>query len=167
VRLAEEGMRMVLCLLVQDVRAFRAKVLIDEDSDGVGEFPGLGEYGGTSRGRIGRNVPAWYLGQWYKGSLNEYGQGVLRDYLLHVWLPGEGGKWVPERSNGFVVGSVDPDEAEKHWRIVAWPSKGSRARKAYLLSDAGTVAILTGCGTGELSEPDARMFPLSREACPR
>ena len=99
----------------------RKAVLVDEDSDGRGEFAVLQELAGLRNPRAyvprsGSVLPAG-LPQF---SFGPEGEATVCGYRFRLFLPGEGGRGVRE-VDGTPEGKVDPALAAAAWCAYAWP----------------------------------------------
>ncbi len=118
-------------------RAFRHEALVDEDTDGEGEFAGLAELTGASGGRMERPLRDPLV--WRElGQLNTDGEGELEGYLYRVWLPGRAGLGIGEMWRGAGAAQYAPSLAENYWVCYAWPVRRGGG-PAYFLSHDGVL----------------------------
>ena len=124
---------------------FQASSRADIDWDGTGEFGGLGELSGAqdirARMSIGKLNPPVLSGAFR--SLDAKGRVSRSGFFFRMYLPGPGGRILPERSEEGGVSmryrcvseEIDVDLAEQAWFCVAWPVvPGETGRWCYLVT---------------------------------
>lgn len=120
-------------------RVVQERAQIDRDGDGVGEFGYLGELSGRVpiRGSDRRVDPPVLSAQF--GNVVD-GCATRSAYCFGMFLPGDGGRWLPESPSGGASGRVLPDLAEEAWLLYAWPVHyGERTRRRFVIDAAGDV----------------------------
>lgn len=113
---------------------FQQGVRADVDADGIGEFGLLRELSGAAPVRTSRNggstgsllMPALLASSF--GQMNSDGEVVRAGYHFKVFLPGERGSALGERSLTQLESSgptsIDSDLCETNWSAYAWPADG-------------------------------------------
>lgn len=128
----------VLRTMMRAQTMFKQATNVDVDGDGDGEFGTFAELSGSVRlrGSI-RNLDPPILTPGF-GKLRD---GLLkrRGYNLRLFLPGRNGVPRPERTNGGASSSVDPDLAEAHWCVLAWPQSEQSGSRSFYVDQKGIV----------------------------
>ena len=113
---------------------FQAGVRADVDADGVGEFGLMRELSGAAPvrtsdtgGSTGPALTPALLSSSF-GAMNADGEVVRAGFHFKVFLPGENGKAMGERSLTKLESSgptsIDSDLCERMWGGYAWPALG-------------------------------------------
>jgi len=145
---------------------FQASAMVDEDSDGSGEFGTFGEMSGgaTLRGSNRRIIPP-VLSRAFKAP-DQFGRVERAGYYYAIYLPGSGGRPEGEQpTGGFVANIADADLAETTWCMYAWPKEyGKTGTRTFMVNQTGDV-VSTDCHryTGSNGPaPDAAFRPDAR-----
>jgi len=130
----------------------RGARLVDENGDGRGEHAVLAELSGEANprtyagGPAGRNTAA--LPQ-FTHRISPEGEGEICGYRFRVYLPGAGGRAVPEAA-GRPAGPVDAVLAADTWCAYAWPVRregfvpAATGTRSFFASQAGEVLAADG-----------------------
>jgi hypothetical protein len=148
-------------VLVEVQDTFRLDCHVDEDSDRKGEFCTLGEMAGA---HCFRGTTKQYEHELLPGILAADGTYRFEGYRFAVWLPGPGGLGIRETKHGLAGGRTDPDLAEKHFVLYAWPEEyGKTGIRTFVTTPDGSILqVITDRYSGErMPEPGAAFQPVT------
>jgi prepilin-type N-terminal cleavage/methylation domain-containing protein len=109
---------------------FQRSAYCDEDGDGLGEYGMFGELGGSVTVRGGGTKSPTDLTA-TMAQVTSNGEVRKSGYIFRMYLPAAAGVGTPENPGGGIgAGVLDPDLAEAHWCVYAYPmnyaSSGTR-----------------------------------------
>jgi prepilin-type N-terminal cleavage/methylation domain-containing protein len=123
---------------------FQSAAVVDQDSDGTGEFGWLQELSGTMPYRVGGGVSAQPIRPGFitsvLGSTANAGGGYATKsgYFFHIHLPTRLGPAVAEPVPPGAGVLADADRQEVHFICYAWPTGlGNSGNRAFVISHAG------------------------------
>jgi prepilin-type N-terminal cleavage/methylation domain-containing protein len=116
--------------------------VIDQDTDGIGEYAWFGEMGGAVnlRDNVGPNNGPQLTPAPLAGSLAQVNNGVVTKagYIFMISLPGAGGAGVTENAGGGSPTGEDPDFCETNWILYAWPSDyATSGKRVFVVTQEG------------------------------
>ena len=123
----------------------QASGVIDDNSNGAGEFGFFGELSGADFVRAGGGVsttekitPPVLSAAFGNVAAS---QVVRSGYIFQMYLPGTAGAFVAEDATGGAPpGTVNPSMAEVLWACYAWPtSYGNSGKRAFFVNQSGDV----------------------------
>lgn len=141
----------------------QASGVVDDNSDGVGEFAYLAELAGAVSIRsnpgikIAQPVLSAAMGRVASSMV------VRQGYCFVVFLPGAGGEPVAEAPSGGgpARGGVDALLAAEHWCAYAWPERaGTTGQRAFFIDDKGELLACDNA-TAKYSGTSRRPAPLA------
>ena len=123
----------------------QASGVVDDNSNGAGEFGYFGELSGADFVRAGgglstsERITPPVLSSAFGNVQN--GEVVRSGYIFKMYLPGTTNDFQEEASGGgATAGSVDAAKAEVLWACYAWPtSYGNSGKRCFLVNQAGDV----------------------------
>jgi prepilin-type N-terminal cleavage/methylation domain-containing protein len=115
---------------------FQRSSFCDEDNDGAGEYGMFGELGGSVVVRGGTAKAPTDLTA-TMAAVGVTGEVKKSGYVFRLYLPAASGVGTPEDPNGGVgAGVLDPDLAESHWCVYAYPMHhGSSGNRTFFANE--------------------------------
>jgi prepilin-type N-terminal cleavage/methylation domain-containing protein len=123
----------------------QASGVIDDNSNGAGEFGYFGELSGADFVRAGGGISTTeritppVLSSAFGNVIN--GEVVRSGYVFKMFLPGATTPFQEEAAGGgATAGEVSPAQAEVLWCCYAWPtSYGNSGKRAFFVNQSGDV----------------------------
>ena len=123
----------------------QASGVIDDNSNGAGEFGYFGELSGADFVRSGgglsttERIAPPVLSSAFGNVANS--EVVRSGYIFRMYLPGAGGAFTEEfATGGATAGAVQAAQAEVLWCCYAWPSSyGNSGKRCFFVNQAGDV----------------------------
>ena len=123
----------------------QASGVIDDNSNGAGEFGYFGELSGADFVRSGgglsttERIAPPVLSSAFGNVANS--EVVRSGYIFRMYLPGAGGAFTAEAATGgATAGAVQAAQAEVLWCCYAWPaSYGNSGKRCFFVNQAGDV----------------------------
>ena len=123
----------------------QASGVIDDNSNGAGEFGYFGELSGADFVRAGgtlsttEKITPAVLSAAFGNVANS--EVTRSGYIFRMYLPGPAGAFTAEAAGGGATGgSVNAAQAEVLWACYAWPSSyGNSGKRCFFVNQAGDV----------------------------
>ncbi|MSR46303.1 MAG: type II secretion system protein [Planctomycetes bacterium] len=139
--------------------------VIDQDTDGLGEFAWFAEMGGTInvRDNSGPNNGPLMQPNALAASLsqvNAAGMVTKSGYVYRMSLPSGGGAPISEAAGGGSPTGEIPDLCETTWCCYSWPATFSTSgRRAFVVNQDGDVLQTNNLGGAQASYSGATTIP--------